>query len=413
MAKSWILRNIGELLTLKGAAAKQGRSIEEEDLSVVRRACVVVVRGKIAWVGPERSLPSEFDSNLATGFQTIDAQGKSVMPAFIECHTHSIFTGDRADEFEMRNLGCSYQEIAQSGGGILSTVKSTRRASEDDLVCLGQERLNEFARQGVSTVEIKSGYGLRSNDEYKILRAAQRLKGLRVIRTYLGPHSVPPGKTSTEYLHQILNRDLPFVAKNKLAHRADIFVEAGYFSREQGDLYMKKARQLGFQLTIHGDQLTRSGGCELAISHAALSADHLVCIGKRQISGLAKSEVTAVLLPGADFYLKMNYPPARALIAAGARVAVATDFNPGSCPSQSLSLMGVLARRYMGMSLPELIVAYTLNAGYALGLQDQIGSIEVGKAADLQMFSGSWRQLFYKVGEMGVAQVWCQGNPLL
>lgn len=422
MAHTIIVENIGELLSLRGAARQQGRYITPQNLSPIRQACLVVRKGRIAWVGPQARVPKDFlrlDKKAGPEGQitVFDAQGRTLLPAFVECHTHSIFAGTRSTEFELRNQGMSYQEIAQRGGGILSTVKATRRASENDLLLLAQARVDRFVAQGVTTLEVKSGYGLNFSTECKLLKVAQRLRKARIFPTYLGPHSVPPGKNAEEYMQDLLARDLPFIASQRLARRADIFVEAGYFSKTQGLTFLSKAKELGLGVTLHADQLTRSGGAQLAVELGAQSADHLVQVHASDIEALARSPVTAVLLPGADFYLNMAYPPARVLIAAGARVAIASDFNPGSCPAQDLSLIGVLARRYMGMTLPEVIVGYTLNAAAALGLESQLGSIEIGKLADFQLIDGDWRELFYEVGGLSTPSVWREGrriggNPL-
>ncbi len=398
--------NIGELLTLKGVARRDGRRVGEKDLSLIRRGCMVTEQGVIQWVGRERDLPSTVKKRA----KIIDLGGRTVLPAFVECHTHLVFAGDRSEEFELRNQGVTYQEIARRGGGILSTVRKTKRASESLLLDLAQERVNRFTRQGVTTLEVKSGYGLTLRSELKMLRVISKLRGPRVVATFLGAHAIPPGVKSARSYLTSLGDGLSEV--RKWADRIDIFVEKGYFGVEEAQPYLERAKKLGFELTIHADQLSLSGGASLAMECGAHSADHLVEVGAEEIARLGKSQTTAVLLPSADFYLKMRYPPARKLIEGGARVALATDFNPGSSPTQDLSLVGVLARLEMKMSQSEVLAAYTYGAASALGLSSQVGTLEVGKRADMVVVDGSWKHLFYQVGYHPVCEVWREGHRL-
>lgn len=391
-----IFRKADELLTMSGVARKQGRKPLEEDLGLLKKASFVVEQGRIAWVGPDAKLPKSYSRSSAA---EVSLEGTHVLPGFVECHTHTIFAGDRAAEFEMRNQGVSYQEISARGGGILSTVQATRKASRAELLSLAQARVNEFVRQGVTTLEIKSGYGLSAKHEIRLLEVAGELKGPRLVRSFLGAHAKSPDFPDFEsYLNHLTKEALPKIWQKKLAERVDIFIEKGFFEAEAGRGYLEAAKALGFQVVIHADQLSLSGGARLAVALGAQSADHVIQIQKGEIEALAKSETTSVLLPAADLYMKCAYPPARALIDQGARVALATDFNPGSSPTQDLALVGLLARLEMKMSLAEVLAAYTWNAAAALGRQNQVGSLEVGKAADFVSTSGGWRQLFYSVG---------------
>jgi imidazolonepropionase len=404
----FLLRDIGELVTLAPAAAKQGRHIGVADLGVLKRASLLIENGRIAWIGSK--LPKEW---AREGLREISAAGRTVMPAFTECHTHLIFAGHRQHEFERRNLGASYQEIARAGGGILHTVSETRAASLATLKLEGQRRAARFVRQGVTTLECKSGYGLDFTSERKILKAAAALVGPRVVTTYLAAHALPPEFSSYRaYLDHLMSVDLQRMAREKLAARVDIFIEDGYFSIADGRPYLQKARELGLQIVIHAEQMTRTGATRLAVELGALSADHLVQVNDEDIRALASSQTTAVLLPTSDLYLRMKYPPARAMLDQGVRVALATDFNPGTSPTQDLSLVGVLARLEMKMSLPEVLSAYTLGAAYALGLQNEIGSIEVGKSCDLVELDGEWSELFYQVGYHPISRVWKMGRTL-
>jgi imidazolonepropionase len=401
-----VFRDIAELLTLSGAAKKQGRKIDREDLSIHHNGALVIKGKKILWAGTQSEMPRIYKKA-----RSISLKGSTVLPAFIESHTHLIFAGNRSEEFEKRNQGVTYQEINEQGGGIRSTMKATREATLSELVKLGQKRVNLFVRQGVTTIEAKTGYGLNTETEFKILSANHKLKGARIISTYMGPHSVPPEFDSAEkYIEHITKNDIPLLKKKKLTCRCDIFVEKGFFEGETARSYLKAVRDAGFDIVIHADQLTLSGGSRMAIEFDARSADHLLQIEKPEIEALAKSEVTCVLLPTSDLYLRTKYPQARALIDAGARVALATDFNPGTSPTQDLALVGVLARLEMKMSLPEVIASYTVGASYALGLEKVLGSLEPGKLADFSVVEGTWQDLFYHAGHMPISQVWREGQ---
>lgn len=407
-----IFRNIGELLTLEGAGRRQARRPTEDDLSPIEKGAFVVEKGFLKWVGPEKRLPKEFSKGQKKA-REVDLKGKCVLPGFVESHTHLVFAGDRQNEFELRNKGVSYQEIAAAGGGIRSTVRATRQATSAQLLRSAQARADVFVSQGVTTLEIKSGYGLDWKNEQKILKVARQLEGPRIVPTYLGPHAVPAEhKNSESYLQEVLEVHLPALKRAGLADRLDMFVEQGYFSLEQATRYLTAAKQMGFAVTFHADQITRTGASEVGARLGAHSVDHAIQVNDSDIQELADSEATAVLLPVADFYLKCAYPPARKMIDQGCRVALATDFNPGTSPSQSLSLVGVLARLEMKMSLAEVIVAYTLGGAYALGLESSVGSLEVGKSADFICVDQDWRHLFYQVGHHPVSQTWVAGRNL-
>lgn len=404
-----VFTEIHELLTLQGAGKKNGRRVTESDLTSIKNAAVAARAGRIVWVGPQRRLPKEYLRRS----KVVSLKGKTVLPAFTECHTHLVFAGQRSGEFELRNRGVSYQEIARRGGGILSTVRATRKASPEDLLKTAEERADRFIRQGVTTIEVKSGYGLRLKDELKILEVAKKIRKARIVTTYLGPHAKAPEEPSTgEYLKKILRRDLAAVSRSGAADRADVFIEEGFFSLSEGKAYLEKARELGLSMTVHADQLSRTGAGAMAAGLRAQSADHLVRVSADDIGRLANSETVAVLLPAADLYMKIDYPPARALLDAGAKVALATDFNPGTSPTQDLALIGLLARLEMKMTLPEVIAAYTLNAADALGLAGELGTVEVGKSCDLAVFGGDWNELFYHAGYMPVHSVWKAGRCL-
>lgn len=404
-----LFRNISEVLTLEGAAAKGGRRIEERDLGIAKNQSILVRDGLIEWIGPSKKVPK----GLPKKIKEHNLKGFTLLPGLVECHTHTVFAGSRAEEFEMRLRGASYQEIAAAGGGILSTMKKTRSATPAELLKLAQERADRFVEQGVTTLEIKSGYGLNLKDEMKCLEVARKIKGPRVISTFLGAHALPGEFSSyAEYLEFLTAKVLPQIAKKKLARRVDIFIEKGFFASADAEKYLAKAKALGFEILIHADQLSLSGGADLAVKMQALSGDHLLQIQDDQIAKLARSEVSCVLLPTSDLYMRCAFPPARKLIEAGARVVLATDFNPGSSPSQDLALTGLLARLEMKMTLPEVISAYTVGAAHALNLQKEVGSLSVGKSADFLCTDFSWQNLFYSAGQMRAQRVYRAGKAL-
>lgn len=405
--------NIGELLTLDGAHAKGARHVGEADLSIISDAVLVCHAGKVVWSGRK----ADFNESLlkpwggANVAETVSLGGHTVLPAFVEPHTHLIFNGNRAHEFEWRINGQNYQEITTKGGGIRFTVNETRKASLETLLALAQKRADKFLRQGVTTLEVKTGYGLDVETELRCLEVAHKLKGPSIVTTYLGAHSKSPDFPDLDsYLKMMCDELLPRIAKGKLAERVDIYIEPGFFTKEHAKIYFRRARELGLDIVAHVEQLSDSGGAETALPFQPRSLDHLVFVQDSTIKKLAKAETTAVLLPASDFYLKMEYPKARKMIDEGVRVALSTDFNPGTSPTQDLSLVGVLARLEMKMSLPEVISAYTLGAAFALGRGLDVGSLSNGKHCDFNVLSGSWRDLFYAVGEHPIEQVFKSGE---
>lgn len=402
-----IFEDISELVTLQGAAAKQGRRVKDEDLSIIKDAAIVSDNGTITWVGPRKDLPKQSDA------KHVSLNKRTVMPAFIEPHTHLVFAGDRAQEFEWRMQGQTYQEISAKGGGILSTVKATRAASEAELLKLAQTRANTFAKQGVTLLEVKSGYGLSTESETKILKVARQIKGPEIVTTYLGPHSRSPDHQDLDsYMNEICENTLPLIAKEKLADRVDIYIEKGFYTLEQARKFFAAAQKYKLPITAHTEQLSEFGGTDATLEFNPQSVDHVVYINDATINKLSQLDTTAVLLPASDFYLKMRYPPARELIDQGARVALSTDFNPGTSPTQDLSLVGVLARVEMKMSLSEVIAATTIGAAHALGRNASHGSIETKKQCDFISLDCSLSELFYSVGRHPIHQVIRKGDPL-
>jgi imidazolonepropionase len=372
------------------------------------KMAIVVSDGKILWTGPQAKIPKNYKFKKVT-----DLKNKLLFPSFIECHTHTLFAGSRAEEFELRNNGVSYLEIAAKGGGILSTMKATRKAGEKELRSITQKRVDQFLKQGVSTLEIKSGYALDVKNEIKCLKVINKLQGPRIISTFLGAHARPPEFADNDsYLKFLAEKLLPEIKKKKLSSRVDIFIENKFFEREESLRYLQAAKNMGFDVTIHANQLSLSAGAELALELSAHSADHVINLDDKLIQKFAKSDTVAVLLPLADLYMKCAYPPARKLIDAGATVALSTDYNPGSCPSQDLATVGLLARLEMKMTLPEVFLAYTKSAAKALRIHHEEGSIEAGKAANFICTDAALTDFFYSAGFTPEHQLFIRGKEV-
>ncbi len=379
---SLIIKN-ATISTPTGNSARKGA--EMAALKTIPNGAIVVDNGIITYVGPQDSMPQISDSER---YNVIDAGGRAVLPGFVDSHTHLIFGGYRPDEFEWRLKGDSYMSIMERGGGIQSTVNATRTEDVNSLVDKAQWFINRMSAMGVTTVEAKSGYGLDTATELKMLEAIDRLattpgQKLRIISTFLGAHAVPKeykGRTG-EYVDMMIKEMLPAV-KGK-AKFCDIFTEKNVFEIEDSRRFLKAAREAGFQLKLHADEIVTLGGAELAAELGAVSADHLLHVSDKGVADMAKAGVVATLLPLTAFTLKEPYAPARKFIDNGAAVALATDLNPGSCFSGSIPLTIALACIYMGMSIEETITALTLNGAAALDIAQSTGSLEPGKEADI------------------------------
>ena len=376
------------------------------ELAIVTNGGLLVRDGVIVALGSS----SGMEWLAGPDAKRLDAGGRVVMPGFVDAHTHPVFAGTREDEYEMRAEGLSYQQIAESGGGIRATVRSTRAASEDDLFELAAPRVRRMLEYGTTTIEAKSGYGLTLEDELKILRVIRRLNSetpLTLVPTFLGAHEIPdeyrgdyPGQRRADYVRLLMDEMLPHVAVQRLARFADIFCESHVFALEESRHILSRARQLGLGLRLHVDQLTWGGGAQLAAELSAITADHLEWIDEDGIEKLAAAGVAAVLLPGAVFNLGLTrYAPARALIDRGVAVALATDFNPGSSPTLSMQMVLAIACTQMRMTPAEAITAATINAAYTLDLGHRAGSLEPGKHADVVVFDvDDYRQIPYFFG---------------
>jgi imidazolonepropionase len=353
----------------------------QDDANLVPNAALAWTDGTIRWAGPEAKLPAEF-----RGWPADDAGGRLVVPGLVDCHTHLAFAGWRAEEFERRIRGAGYLEIAAAGGGIASTVAKTRAASAEELLERCRTHLTAMGQLGVTTVEAKSGYGLSLESELRILGIYRDLAqaGHRLVPTLLAAHVVPAEfrDRRAEYVELVIDRIIPRAAGEGLARFCDVFVEESAFSIEEGRRILEAAKRHGLRPKLHADQLTESGGAELAAEVGAASADHLECISVRGIEQMARAGVVAVSLPFASLYLGVNPLPARRLLAAGVPVAVATDFNPGSAPSYHLPVAMTLACTLQRMTPAEVLKGATIVAARAIGMEREVGSLEAGKAAD-------------------------------
>ncbi len=389
-----------------------------QDLGIIRQGALAARRGKIVWVGPTTELLSAVRPMAFS--KLIDAYGKTVMPGFVDPHTHLVFAGSREHEFAMRIQGKSYQEIAAAGGGINTTVATTRKASKQELKFLAKKRLSGMLTLGTTTVEAKSGYGLDLETELKMLEVIQELSGegpLTIIPTFMGAHEIPPEfrQSPEAYVDLVVTRMIPEVAQRKLARFCDVFCETGVFSVEQSERILRAAQSVGLEPRVHADELTDLGGAAMAARTKARTADHLLHANDDGIRQMAEAGVIAVLLPGTAYFLHLErYARARDMIGAGVPVALATDFNPGSCMTESMPLILNMACTQMRMLPAEAITAATINAAWAIGEEDRAGSLEVGKQADFLVLDAPGHEhLCYHFGVNLVETVVKNGKVVL
>lgn len=409
-----LISNIKQLVTVNGGGTlmKTGRGMR--DIGVLENASVLVENGVISWIGNA----SDFRNTLDPDAHVLDGSSYVALPGFVDSHTHALFGGSRENEFAMRAEGKTYQEIASQGGGILSSVNATRLATKKELKKATSKHLDAMMQHGTTTVEIKSGYGLSEDAEIKMLEAISELANehLATIRsTFLGAHALPPEYKDrrSDYLDLLCDRMLPHIAKRKLAQFCDVFCEVGYFSVEETRHILEKARSVGLALKLHSDEFNSIGGTRLAAELQATSVDHLEHISDDAIEHLSHANTVATVLPGVSFFLNNRYAPARKIIDAGIPLAIASDFNPGSCMSFSMPLMMTIACTHMSLTPEEAITAATVNGAAALGMSDQVGSLEVGKRADIILYEiPNYRYLSYHFGANLVSKVIKNGTIL-
>ncbi len=399
MSGALLLTGIGQLLTLRGAVPRRGWALA--DPGIIRDAAVLVRGDRIAAAGPRREIERLPEARRA---RKTDLGGRVMLPGLVDSHTHLVFAGSRLEEYELRLAGATYEEIARAGGGIQSSVRGLRAARPAELERGALARLVQFAAHGTTTVESKSGYGLDLANELKILRvqrALARRQPVEIVSTFLGAHVVPPEyrRRPQAYVDLVTRRMIPAVARERLAEFCDVFCDRGAFTPGQARAILAAGRAWGLEPRLHADQLARTGAARLAIEIRAASADHLDRVTGSDIAQLGRSGVVCTLLPGASLHLGVPFAPGRALVDAGAIVALATDFNPGTSPTLSLPMAISLACAGMRLAPAEAIAAATVNAAYSLRRHDRIGTIEAGKQADLAVFDvADYREIPYYFG---------------
>jgi imidazolonepropionase len=404
MKADLLVRGISQLVTAEGPGPKHGSAMR--DLKVVNGAALAVSNGSVSWVGSEADWSGQ-------AVATVDVAHRAVVPGLVDPHTHAVWAGDRLVDFDARISGVPYEKILAAGGGIWSTIRATAAATEDELLRLAKPRIEALIRSGATVIEVKSGYGFTSDKELALLEAIRCLSDVtpaRIVPTLL--IHVPPKNASDRatYVSDVCQTLIPDVARRKLARAVDVFVEKEAWTAGEADTIFASARQNGLGIKLHTEQFNRVGGLELGMRLGALSVDHLEACSSEQVARMSGSNTVATILPGVSLHLGLPPAPGRALIDAGAAVAVGTDLNPGSSPLFSASTALALAVRLNGLTAQEALTAGTLNASSALGLSDA-GRIEPGAPADfLVLQSSDWRELVYTLGDNPIREVWIRGE---
>lgn len=400
---TYLFKNISNLVTCANPEGKAKRGKTQGDIYNIKKGYLLFDRN-ILYAGKESGCRDFIRRNRIKGIREIDCRGKTVMPGFVDSHTHLVFAGSRSNEYEMRIAGKTYEEIANAGGGIKSTVANVRKHSKDALKKISEKRLYNFIRYGTTTLESKSGYGLDVKNEIKMLEVINELNrknkyGVEILPTFLGAHAVPKDMSKSDYIDLICYEMIPKTAKRNLAKFIDVFCEKGYFDAKETERILETGKKFGMIPKLHTEQFNVIGGIEAAVKLNAISVDHLEVLGKKGINKLRGTNIIAALLPGASYFLDMVYPPAREIIAGDIPVALATDFNPGSCMTENLQQIMSLASIKMKMSAEEIINAATINGAYALYIQNRTGSLERGKQSDILLFDfPSYKDLIYHYG---------------
>lgn len=422
---SILIKDIKQLVTCgnKPRYPKSGK--KQSDIGLRENANVFIEGEKISFVGSNQELKKFLSAGNATKYEIVDGKDKVIMPGFVDSHTHFVFAGSREDEYEMRLAGKTYQQIAKSGGGIISTVNAVRNSSREKLKSIAAERLKKFVRYGTTTVEGKSGYGLDAGNEMKILDIMNELNaenefGLDIVPTFLGAHAVPPESSKEEYISEICHNLIPIVNKENKAKFMDVFVEENYFDRKDAEKIFSMGNKFGLVPKLHTDQFNSIGGIDVAIKFNAASVDHLEVLKQKDIDKLShynKSrsgrEIIATLLPGVSYFLNIEYAPARELISKNVPVALATDFNPGSCMTENMQIIMSLASLKLKMNAEEILNAVTINSAFAINMENKVGSIETGKQADLLIFDmPSYKYLVYNFGVNNLKTVIKKGKVI-
>ncbi len=411
MKADLILKNIGKLVTMQGSSSFRVKE-EMNKINIIENAYIAVKNGKILAIG----VGDEFGNLCGEDTKIHDAEGLLVTPGLIDSHTHLIHGGSRENEFSMKLNGVPYIEILNNGGGILSTVKATKDASEEALYKKAKKSLDRMLEFGVTTVEEKSGYGLELNTEIKQLEVARALDKnhpVDLVHTFLGAHAVPEEykENHKAYIDILVDVMMPKIKDMGLAEFCDVFCEEGVFTIEESEYILQKAKEMGYKLKIHADEIESLGGAELAAKLGCVSADHLMAASDEGIKMMAENNVVANILPATSFNLNKNYADCRKMIDMGAIVSLSSDYNPGSCPSENLQLVMQLGCLHLKMTPNEVLTAVTINAAYAIDRADKIGSIEVGKNADFVVFDArNVEYLMYHFGINHTKKVYKNGN---
>ena len=411
MKADLILKNIGKLVTMQGSSSFRVKE-EMNKINIIENAYIAVKNGKILAIG----VGDEFGNLCGDDTKIHDAEGLLVTPGLIDSHTHLIHGGSRENEFSMKLNGVPYIEILNHGGGILSTVKATKEASEEELYKKAKKSLDRMLEFGVTTVEEKSGYGLELNTEIKQLEVARVLDKnhpVDLVHTFLGAHAVPEEykENHKAYIDILVDVMMPKIKDMGLSEFCDVFCEEGVFTIEESEYILQKAKEMGYKLKIHADEIESLGGAELAAKLGCVSADHLMAASDEGIKMMAENNVVANILPATSFNLNKNYADCRKMIDMGAIVSLSSDYNPGSCPSENLQLVMQLGCLHLKMTPNEVLTAVTINAAYAIDRADKIGSIEVGKNADFVVFDArNVEYLMYHFGINHTKKVYKNGN---
>jgi len=393
-----LLKNANQIITVNTNGSNVKRGLEMNDIGISDFRNIITNNGLIVDITNNIKQDSCYD-------EVIDLSNKIVLPGIVDCHTHTVFAGNRSEEFKLKIAGISYEEIAEKGGGISNTVTSLREMSFDDLYHLAASRIDYFISRGVTALEIKSGYGLSFYDEIKILQVIKALKNnykIDIVPTFLGAHTIPREfkNDRDKYIEIIINQMLPYIKENSLATFCDVFCEATAFSSAETDKIFTAASKSGLKIKLHSDQFNNIGGIDVALKHNAVSVDHLEVIKEDDIEKISKSDTVCVLLPGVSFFLNYDFANAKALQEKNAIIAISTDFNPGSSHIHDINLIMSIAAIKMRMNIESIISAVTINAAKAIGLERFIGSIEIGKQADFSIFDAKdYSDIVYNVGK--------------
>ncbi len=407
--KRTLISNIGSLITIAQKPDARGNVLKSMNELTIIHDAAMIFSDKFEWIGKASDLPKEIDID-----DVIDANGRAIIPGFVDSHTHCVFAGDRSIEFARRLRGVSYQQIASEGGGILSTVSAVRKASIEELAEKGIDLAWKAIEYGTTTIEMKSGYGLSLESEISLLKAIEIVKSevpIRIISTFMGAHDFPPEYAGNRsgYIDLIINEMLPAVKEMNVIDFCDVFTDTGYYTIEDSRRILQKAIELGFSCKVHADELSAFGAAEMAGELKAVSADHLLYCSEAGMDAMKLGGTIATLLPGTAYTLRLPYAPARTMIDRGLIVALATDCNPGSCYTPNMQTILSLACMNMGMSIEEALTAATLHGAYALKSEDDCGSIEIGKSADFNILdTTSYSDMVYHFGVNHIAKTWCK-----